>query len=189
MRVLRKLEFQWRIIYNAQRKSSTQEYARSHFKFSAPPAYYFGIEEYTDEAFCAQHKRKKNKKMFQATVDSRWKKWVCVMISGRTSGGSALHFLEHYRCNSSQSLKLCTVTGLGQSASASSEDTKLYTCLISDLIHVITAWLLNLWTKWSIQRLSIGRFSEAGLLEWMRFVIFRERSRERSQRTSGPISE
>ena len=36
---------------------------------------------------------------------------------------------------------------------------------------------------------SIGRFSEAGLLEWMRFVIFRERSRERSQRTSGPISE
>ena len=36
---------------------------------------------------------------------------------------------------------------------------------------------------------SIGRFSDAGLLEWMRFVIFRERSRERSQRTSGPISE
>ena len=36
---------------------------------------------------------------------------------------------------------------------------------------------------------TIGRFSEAGLLEWMRFVIFRARSRERSQRTSGPISE
>ena len=36
---------------------------------------------------------------------------------------------------------------------------------------------------------SIGRFSEAGLLEWMRFVIFCARSRERSQRTSGPISE
>ena len=36
---------------------------------------------------------------------------------------------------------------------------------------------------------TIGRFSEAGLLEWMRFVIFRERTRERSQRTSGPISE
>ena len=36
---------------------------------------------------------------------------------------------------------------------------------------------------------SIGQFSEAGLLEWMRFVIFRARSRERSQRTSGPISE
>ena len=35
----------------------------------------------------------------------------------------------------------------------------------------------------------IGRFSEAGLLEWMRFVIFRARSRERSQRTSGPVSE
>ena len=35
----------------------------------------------------------------------------------------------------------------------------------------------------------IGRFSEAGLLEWMRFVIFRARNRERSQRTSGPISE
>ena len=32
----------------------------------------------------------------------------------------------------------------------------------------------------------IGRFSEAGLLEWMRFVIFRARRRERSQRTSGP---
>ena len=37
--------------------------------------------------------------------------------------------------------------------------------------------------------LAIGRFSEAGLLEWMRFVIFRSRSRERSQRTSGPIFE
>ena len=36
---------------------------------------------------------------------------------------------------------------------------------------------------------SIGRYSEAGLLEWMRFVIFQQRSRERSQRTSGPISE
>ena len=35
----------------------------------------------------------------------------------------------------------------------------------------------------------IGRFSEAGLLEWMRFVIFCVRCRERSQRTSGPISE
>ena len=35
----------------------------------------------------------------------------------------------------------------------------------------------------------IGRFSEAGLLEWMRFVIFRARCRERLQRTSGPISE
>ena len=34
---------------------------------------------------------------------------------------------------------------------------------------------------------AIGRFSEAGLLEWMRFVIFRARSR--SRRTSGPISE
>ena len=39
------------------------------------------------------------------------------------------------------------------------------------------------------QSLSIGRFSEAGLLEWMRFVIFHARSRERSQGTSGPISE
>ena len=36
---------------------------------------------------------------------------------------------------------------------------------------------------------SIGQLSEAGLLEWMRFVIFRARSHERSQRTSGPISE
>ena len=36
---------------------------------------------------------------------------------------------------------------------------------------------------------TIGRFSQAALLQWMRFVIFRERSRERSQRTSGPISE
>ena len=35
----------------------------------------------------------------------------------------------------------------------------------------------------------IGRFREDGLLEWMRFVIFQQRSRERSQRTSGPISE
>ena len=34
-----------------------------------------------------------------------------------------------------------------------------------------------------------GWFSEAGLLEWMRFVIFQQRSRERSQRTSRPISE
>ena len=33
--------------------------------------------------------------------------------------------------------------------------------------------------------MSIGRFSEAGLLEWMRFVIFRASSRERSQHTSG----
>ena len=37
--------------------------------------------------------------------------------------------------------------------------------------------------------LPIGRFSEAGLLEWMRFIIFRARSHERSQCTSGPISE
>ena len=37
--------------------------------------------------------------------------------------------------------------------------------------------------------LPIGRFSEAGLLEWMRFAIFRARSRKRSQRISGPISE
>ena len=37
--------------------------------------------------------------------------------------------------------------------------------------------------------LAIGRFSEAGLLDWMRFVIFRARSHKRSQRTSRPISE
>ena len=36
---------------------------------------------------------------------------------------------------------------------------------------------------------SVGRFSKAGLLEGLRFVIFPVRSRERSQRTSGPISE
>ena len=36
---------------------------------------------------------------------------------------------------------------------------------------------------------TIGRFSEAGLHEWMRFVIFRARRRERSQHTSRPISE
>ena len=35
----------------------------------------------------------------------------------------------------------------------------------------------------------IGRFSEAGLLEWMRFVIFHARSRERSQHIYRPISE
>ena len=40
-----------------------------------------------------------------------------------------------------------------------------------------------------ICRSPIGRFSEAGLLEWMRFVIFRTRSRERLQHTSRPISE
>ena len=37
--------------------------------------------------------------------------------------------------------------------------------------------------------LYVGRFSEAGLLEWVPFVIFYTRSRKRSQRTSGPISE
>ena len=37
---------------------------------------------------------------------------------------------------------------------------------------------------------SLLESSEAGLLEWMRFVIgFSTRSRERSQHTSGPISE
>ena len=35
----------------------------------------------------------------------------------------------------------------------------------------------------------IGWLSEAGLLEWMCFVIFHARSCERSQRTSRPISE
>ena len=45
------------------------------------------------------------------------------------------------------------------------------------------------WIFYVFGSCSIGRFSEAGLLDWMRFVIFRERSRERSQRTSGPISE
>ena len=35
----------------------------------------------------------------------------------------------------------------------------------------------------------IGQFSEAGLLEWMRFVIFHARSRKQSQHTSRPISE
>ena len=35
----------------------------------------------------------------------------------------------------------------------------------------------------------IGWFSQAGLLEWMCFVIFHARSCERSQHTSGPISE
>ena len=33
-----------------------------------------------------------------------------------------------------------------------------------------------------------GRFSKAGLLEWMNFVIFHARSHERLQRTSGPKS-
>ena len=40
-----------------------------------------------------------------------------------------------------------------------------------------------------ITSIIIERFSEAGLLEWMHFVIFQQRSRERSQRTSGTISE
>ena len=79
---------------------------------------------------------------------------------------SALHFLGHYRCNNSQSLKLCTVTGPGQAVSANSEDTKWYTWVISDLIHVISAWLLNLWTKWSIQRLSIATLSAVKWNNW-----------------------
>ena len=49
------------------------------------------------------------------------------------------------------------------------------------LITIVTAYWMFLITN--------GRFSKAGLLEWMPFVIFRERSRERLQRTSGPISE
>ena len=36
---------------------------------------------------------------------------------------------------------------------------------------------------------TVGWFSEAGLLEWMCFVIFRARSRKRLQHTSRPISE
>ena len=35
----------------------------------------------------------------------------------------------------------------------------------------------------------LGDSAKLYLLEWMRFVIFRARRRERSQRTSGPISE
>ena len=39
--------------------------------------------------------------------------------------------------------------------------------------------------KWHKQVFFIGRFCEAGLLEWMCFVIFRTRSRERSQPIPG----
>ena len=41
------------------------------------------------------------------------------------------------------------------------------------------------WHYYRLVKMSIGRFSEAGL----RFVIFRARSCRRSQHTSGPISE
>ena len=48
------------------------------------------------------------------------------------------------------------------------------------IFHVTRDFLLEM---------AVGRFSEAGLLERMRFVIFRARSHEMSQRTSGLISE
>ena len=37
-----------------------------------------------------------------------------------------------------------------------------------------------------VTKLCIGRFSKAGLLGWMRFVIFHERSRKRSQHSTLP---
>ena len=47
-------------------------------------------------------------------------------------------------------------------------------------------WDEYVWANQSVQNLNwflcIGRFSEAGLHELMPFVIFRARSRERSQR-------
>ena len=48
-------------------------------------------------------------------------------------------------------------------------------------------WILSSswWLPAQISRVPIGQFSEAGLLEWMRFVIFCARSCERLQRTSG----
>ena len=61
-----------------------------------------------------------------------------------------------------------------------------YTCLLSFLVNGSSVWLLH---PFVLVMMSIGRFSEAGLLVWLRLVIFRARSRERSQRTSGPISE
>ena len=47
----------------------------------------------------------------------------------------------------------------------------------------------KIWVSMTWKQEPIGRFSGTGLLEGMHFVIFHARSRERSQRTSGPISE
>ena len=59
---------------------------------------------------------------------------------------------------------------------------------LKDFCRVGTSFLLS-GVGLIVIDVPIGRFSEAGLLEWMRFVIFRARSREMSQRTSRPISE
>ena len=57
-------------------------------------------------------------------------------------------------------------------------------------MYSVSSWfVLNNFKFTPLLLLFIGQFSEAGLLEWMRFVIFQQRSRGRSQRTSGPISE
>ena len=55
--------------------------------------------------------------------------------------------------------------------------------------HAWSYSVWGFWEQWSHSLCAIGRFSEAGLLEWMCFVIFRARSCERSQHTSGLISE
>ena len=63
-----------------------------------------------------------------------------------------------------------------------------YACNLN-VIKNSTADLQRQLTWGGDSSVGIGRFSEAGLLEWMRFVIFRARSHEWSQRTSGPISD
>ena len=57
--------------------------------------------------------------------------------------------------------------------------------LVKTTVHVAP----SVSSRWPWYLFCIGQFSKAGLLEWMRFVIFRARSCERLQRTSGPISE
>ena len=68
----------------------------------------------------------------------------------------------------------------------------LYITLTTPVISISSLFSLDnvcVYITLTTSVISIGRFGEAGLLEWMRFVIFRTRRRERSQRTSRPISE
>ena len=54
--------------------------------------------------------------------------------------------------------------------------------LFLSFIFFIFIFLILFYYILYVQSPDIGRFSEAGLHEWMSFVIFRGRSRERSQR-------
>ena len=71
---------------------------------------------------------------------------------------------------------------------ASSVSKRSYSCVANK--DCVCVWGSSVLLSYFFEcLLCIGRFSEAGLLELMRFVIFRAKSHERSQRTSGPISE